>query len=80
MIAADTVGASGPAWACTAGAGRPSMLAAMTQLARTRRETARPDDRPPICPACGVTMGIVTGENGAPRFVCLECGFPDHET
>jgi predicted RNA-binding Zn-ribbon protein involved in translation (DUF1610 family) len=36
-----------------------------------------PDDRPPICPACGVTMGIVVAENGAVRFVCLECGFED---
>ena len=35
------------------------------------------DDRPPICPACGVTMGIVVGENGATRHVCLECGFSD---
>jgi tRNA(Ile2) C34 agmatinyltransferase TiaS len=37
-----------------------------------------PDDRPPICPACGVTMGMeVTG--GKVRFVCLECGFSDSE-
>jgi hypothetical protein len=35
------------------------------------------DDRPPICPACGVTMGIVVGESGAMRYVCLECGFSD---
>jgi len=34
------------------------------------------DDRPPICPACGVTMGI--REDGtSTRFVCLECGFAD---
>jgi hypothetical protein len=38
------------------------------------------DDRPPICPACGVTMGIVVGENGATRYVCLECGFSDELT
>ena len=38
------------------------------------------DDRPPICPACGVTMGIVVGENGATRYVCLECGFSDEVT
>ena len=38
-----------------------------------------PDDRPPICPACGVTMGIVATETGGTRFVCLECGFPDEE-
>jgi ribosomal protein S27AE len=35
------------------------------------------DDRPPICPACGVTMGIVIDESGATRYVCLECGFSD---
>ena len=28
------------------------------------------DDRPPICPACGVTMGIVV----------VECGFTDEVT
>jgi hypothetical protein len=36
-----------------------------------------PDDRPPICPACGVTMGIVVNDDGATRFVCLECGFSE---
>ena len=36
------------------------------------------DDRPPICPACGVTQGMVTSD-GEPRFVCLECGFSDGE-
>ena len=35
------------------------------------------DERPPICPACGVTMGIVLNEEGATRYVCLECGFSD---
>lgn len=35
------------------------------------------DDRPPICPACGVTMGITVDEGGSPRYVCLECGFSD---
>ena len=34
------------------------------------------DDRPPICPACGVTMGFVV-EDEEIRFVCLECGFSD---
>jgi hypothetical protein len=34
------------------------------------------DDRPPICPACGVTMGIVPAGDGV-RYVCLECGFGD---
>jgi tRNA(Ile2) C34 agmatinyltransferase TiaS len=34
------------------------------------------DDRPPICPACGVTMGMVLD---GPRagYVCLECGFEE---
>jgi ribosomal protein S27AE len=36
------------------------------------------DDRPPICPACGVTQGMVVTED-EPRFVCLECGFSDGE-
>lgn len=35
------------------------------------------DDRPPICPACGVTMGITVDEEGSTRYVCLECGFSD---
>jgi ribosomal protein S27AE len=45
-----------------------------------RRETEDPtdDDRPPICPACGVTQGMVVTED-EPRFVCLECGFSDGE-
>jgi Zn ribbon nucleic-acid-binding protein len=37
-----------------------------------------PDDRPPICPACGVTMGLVVDEeSGETSAVCLECGFED---
>ena len=32
------------------------------------------DERPPICPACGVTMGMVA-EGAETRFVCWECGF-----
>jgi hypothetical protein len=28
------------------------------------------DDRPPICPACGVTMGITIDEDGSTRYVC----------
>jgi len=35
------------------------------------------DDRPPICPACGVTMGLVLDEDGSTRAVCLECGFSE---
>jgi transposase-like protein len=38
------------------------------------------DDRPPICPACGVTMGIVVDEeSGESRYVCQECGFEIEE-
>lgn len=35
------------------------------------------DDRPPICPACGVTMGLVVDAGGDARPVCLECGFAE---
>jgi predicted RNA-binding Zn-ribbon protein involved in translation (DUF1610 family) len=41
-----------------------------------RRPRDEDDDRPPICPACGVTMGMVP-DGGGVRFVCLECGFGD---
>jgi ribosomal protein S27AE len=34
------------------------------------------DDRPPICPACGVTQGFVV-EGDDVRFICQECGFTD---
>ena len=37
------------------------------------------DDRPPICPACGVTQGIVV-DGDETRFVCLECGFSDEQS
>ena len=37
---------------------------------------AMDDERPPICPACGVTMFIVV-EDGKPQFVCVECGFSE---
>ena len=37
------------------------------------------DDRPPICPACGVTMGIVMTDDGRIEYVCLECGFADRQ-
>jgi hypothetical protein len=41
---------------------------------------AEDDDRPPICPACGVTMGIISDDDGTTRVVCLECGFSDDRT
>ena len=34
------------------------------------------DDRPPICPACGVTMGMVL-EGLLTEYACLECGFAE---
>jgi len=36
------------------------------------------DDRPPICPACGVTMGIVL-DGRETGYRCLECGFANEE-
>jgi hypothetical protein len=42
-----------------------------------RKTTDADDGRPPICPACGVTMGITVDEDGSTRYVCLECGFSD---
>jgi hypothetical protein len=43
---------------------------------RRRDADDKGDDRPPICPACGVTMGMEIAD-GKVRFVCLECGFSD---
>jgi hypothetical protein len=44
---------------------------------QVERKADADDDRPPICPACGVTMGITIDEDGSTRYVCLECGFSD---
>lgn len=47
-------------------------------MTRRRPHDDEEDDRPPICPACGVTNGmVVDGEQTA--FVCLECGFADDD-
>lgn len=43
-----------------------------------REPEEQADDRPPICPACGVTQGMVVTD-GEASFVCLECGFSDRE-
>ncbi len=43
---------------------------------RRRREEQDEDERPPICPACGVTQGMVVNDDDV-EFVCLECGFSD---
>jgi transposase len=45
-------------------------------MRRPRDPSGEEDDRPPICPACGVTQGMVVIDDGT-RFVCLECGFSD---
>jgi len=45
---------------------------------RRRRLDDETDDRPPICPACGVTQGMVISDEET-RFLCLECGFSDDE-
>ena len=47
------------------------------RTALDEREPGGRDDRPPICPACGVTMGIVLDEHETPGFVCLECGWDE---
>ena len=49
----------------------------MSYAGRMTKRDPEPDDRPPICPACGVTMGMATDSSGKTRFVCLECGFSD---
>ncbi len=41
------------------------------------RGVSRMDEEAPICPACGVTMGLVVRDDGEARFACLECGFSD---
>lgn len=46
---------------------------------RRERIDEESDDRPPICPACGVTQGMVVTEDDETKFVCLECGFSDHQ-
>jgi hypothetical protein len=63
-----------PAGARTISAGDLS-LDTVKAVKQDRRDT-REDDRPPICPACGVTMGIRQDRTSS-RFVCLECGFAD---
>jgi predicted RNA-binding Zn-ribbon protein involved in translation (DUF1610 family) len=45
-------------------------------MPRRRRSDDETDDRPPICPACGVTQGMIVSEDET-KFVCLECGFSD---
>jgi ribosomal protein S27AE len=48
-------------------------------VSRKKRERtdAEDDERPPICPACGVTQGMIVVAGNDTRFVCLECGFSD---
>ena len=49
-----------------------------TTPASPRPAHLAPQDRP-IGPACGVTMGIREDDDGEPRYVCLECGYPDED-
>ena len=51
--------------------------ASLTGITRDDEPEPEPDDRPPICPACGVTQGIVMTGDDKTAFVCLECGFSD---
>jgi predicted RNA-binding Zn-ribbon protein involved in translation (DUF1610 family) len=44
---------------------------------KKRKSDEDEDDRPPICPACGVTQGIVVRDDDETKFACLECGFTD---
>ena len=46
---------------------------------RRDRTSDEDDDRPPICPNCGVTQGIVVTDGDDTKFVCLECGFSDEK-
>ena len=50
-------------------------------MGRHNRRRGEQDDRPPICPACGVTQGMVVSDDDRDevRFVCLECGFSEGE-
>jgi tRNA(Ile2) C34 agmatinyltransferase TiaS len=51
----------------------------MTRRSPSPGGAAAADDRPPICPACGVTMGMVGADDGSLVFVCLECGFDESD-
>jgi Zn ribbon nucleic-acid-binding protein len=46
-------------------------------MTERRHPTEDEDDRPPICPACGVTQGMKETGDDEVEFVCLECGFSD---
>ena len=48
-------------------------------VTKDREPEPEPDDRPPICPACGVTQGMVM-DGDKTEFVCLECGFSDADS
>ncbi len=59
-------------WACPRGLGLTPGRASEL-FGRATERSRRSDERPPICPACGVTQGMVVTDD-EPRFVCLECG------
>lgn len=54
-----------------------SSLGYARSVTERRRPTEDEDDRPPICPACGVTQGMKETGDDEVEFVCLECGFSD---
>jgi predicted RNA-binding Zn-ribbon protein involved in translation (DUF1610 family) len=49
-------------------------------MTERRRPKEDEDDRPPICPACGVTQGMKEIGDDEVEFVCLECGFSDGDS
>ena len=55
----------------------PIGLVYARSVTERRRPTEDEDDRPPICPACGVTQGMKETGDDEVEFVCLECGFSD---
>ena len=55
------------------------LRAVMCPMRDAQDDEPEPDDRPPICPACGVTMGMTVDDRGRTRYVCLECGYPEQD-
>ena len=63
------------------GYARLLLLGELGWPAWTKKSKPDEDDRPPICPACGVTMGMIPADDGTTRHdACLECGFSDEMT
>jgi ribosomal protein L37AE/L43A len=48
----------------------------MSESVKSVESSGIDEDRPPICPACGVTMvpaALSARDTGADAWVCLEC-------